>query len=53
MFGWNGIITAASPRMASQNSFKSQPESFKDPMNPKRLNHIMRTGRFVTAVFGK
>jgi hypothetical protein len=53
MLRWNGVIAAASPWMASRNSFKPEPQSLKNSMNPKRLNHIMRTGRFITAVFGK
>lgn len=51
MFWRNGVIAASSPRMAFGNSFHAQPEPFENAVNLQRFYHIMRTRRFVPAVF--
>lgn len=50
-FRRNRIVTFTSPGMAACNSFCSQPKTFNGAMYLQRFYHIMRTGRFVAAVF--
>ena len=50
-FWRNRIVTFTSPRMTARNSFGSQPKTFNGAVYLQRSYHIMRTGRFVAAVF--
>lgn len=48
-FFGNRVVTASSPRMATQNTPDSQIAAVKEPVGFKRANHVMRTRRFETA----
>lgn len=49
-FFWrNGVVSAAAPRVTTQNSFDSEIKAFGGTMGAESLNHILRTGRTIAA----
>ena len=45
LFLRNGVITASSPRMASQQSFYGKEQAFERAVFPECLQGVLRTGR--------
>ena len=53
-FFWrDGIVSAAAPRVTTQDSFNSEIKPFNKPMCAERFNRVLRAGRTVAADAGQ
>ena len=51
-FWWHRIFAATAPRVATQNSFQSQPQTFNRAVYADSFQHILRAGRLKAAYSG-